>query len=180
MKIALIIGHSHKAQGAVNPDSGLTEFRFNEKLAENVRAKLAYMGQDAVLVYRESYKDLPEKVNALSPDLIVSFHCNAFNTEATGTETLFFTGSENGSILAKEIQKRIVNLLELPDRGIKPKQPGDRGAYLLQKTKAPAVILEPFFIDNLQDLKRALINEYPLAVNVAMGILNAAEKIGVL
>lgn len=57
--------------------------------------------------------------------------------------------------MAAILLNALVSELRLPDRGIKPKTSEDRGGYLLRYTKAPAVISEPFFIDNDQDLSVA-------------------------
>ncbi len=47
----------------------------------------------------------------------VSLHCNAFNTVARGTETLY--KSYNGQQLAQLIQDQIINSINTVDRGIK-------------------------------------------------------------
>jgi N-acetylmuramoyl-L-alanine amidase len=52
--------------------------------------------------------------------------------------------------------KHLAGKLNLPNRGIKPKTTEDRGGTLLKYTNAPCIIAEPFFIDNDNDLDRAL------------------------
>lgn len=162
MRVALVIGHSHTSRGASNK-SGLTEFDYNGMIVHAVRQKLANRpGVEVSVVYRGSYQTLPDKINNLDPDLILSFHCNAFNTKASGTEVLYYHKSVAGAILAANMQKAIVDVLRLPDRGIKPKRREDRGGYLLAYTKAPCLIIEPFFIDNRIDLNTAHFNEVNL------------------
>jgi len=150
---ALVIGHSQQSPGAVNKDSGLTEFSFNESLSIDIMA--AVKNVDIIRVYRHQYRHLPEQINRLNPDLIISLHANAFNTQATGTEVLHYRHSTKGIALAQALQTNLVNALKLPDRGIKSRNRGGGGGYLLRYTHAPCVIAEPFFIDNNADLQTA-------------------------
>lgn len=157
MKVALVIGHSCKSQGASNKNS-ISEFEYNMFLVHRVKRAVP-SSIDVEIVCRDEYKDLPDKINALNPDLVLSFHCNAFNTEVSGSEVLYYHTSETGQALAYRLQQLIVNALGLRDRGIKPKRSEDRGGYLLAYTKAPCLILEPFFIDNSSDLQIAGLKE---------------------
>lgn len=150
---ALVIGHKKSSPGAVNQRTGLTEFEFNEDLAIRIEKKVKKV--DIQRVYRRTYEELPSDINALNPDFIISLHCNAFDGKASGTEVLYYHKSEKGKIMAEILLKHLVECLELPNRGIKPKTAEDRGGYLLRYTKAPCVISEPFFIDNDIDLARA-------------------------
>ncbi|MDL1985814.1 MAG: N-acetylmuramoyl-L-alanine amidase [Deltaproteobacteria bacterium] len=106
-------------------------------------------------IYRRTYKDLPDDINALNPNFIISLHCNAFNTQVAGTEVLYYHKSENGKKMAEILLKYLLEHLKLPDRGIKSRMSEDRGGYLLRYTQAPCLIAEPFFIDNNSDLARA-------------------------
>jgi N-acetylmuramoyl-L-alanine amidase len=99
--------------------------------------------------------DIPQNINTLEPDFIVSLHCNAFNGKVSGTEVLYYHKSERGKKIAETLLNHLVEHLKLPNRGIKPKTTEDRGGYLLCYTNAPCVIAEPFFIDNDDDLARA-------------------------
>ena len=144
-KCALIVGHKESSQGAVSP-SGITEFAYNQELAKLIKKYVERA--EVVIVYRRTYEQLPDDVNQIKPDFAISLHCNAFNTKASGSEVLFYEKSSKGKELALKLQNEIVKVLGLPDRGIKTKTSEDRGGYLLKYVKAPAVILEPFFIDN--------------------------------
>ena len=148
-RCVLVIGHKKEKPGAVNESAGVTEFAFNELLSSLL---LAYVKKTKVTkVYRGSYSKLPEEINKLDPDFIVSLHCNAFNKKASGTEVLYYHSSEKGKQFAGILQKYLLSALGLKDRGIKPKEAEDRGGYLLRYTSAPCLISEPFFIDNDSD-----------------------------
>ena len=154
---ALVIGHKKSSPGAVNERAGLTEFDFNEDLAIRIEKKVKKT--EVQRIYRKTYKELPDDINTLDPDFIVSLHCNAFNGRASGTEVLYYHKSEEGKKMAEILLDHLVEHLKLPNRGIKPKTAEDRGGPLLRYTKAPCVIAEPFFIDNDSDLSRAQEDE---------------------
>lgn len=150
---ALVIGHKKSSPGAVNESQNLTEFEFNDFLSFHIEKKV--VNTDIQRVYRRTYKELPDDINAINPEFIVSLHCNAFNQKASGTEVLYYYKSENGKKIAEVLQKHLLEFLKLPDRGIKPRTSEDRGGYLLKYTNVPCVIAEPFFIDNDDDLAKA-------------------------
>ena len=167
MKIALVVGHKPDSPGACNNTYNMCEFPFNTKLVADLVNQLNNK-YEIEIVYRDTYKGLPAKINSLSPDFIVSFHCNAFNTKASGTETLYYYKSSKGADMADIFQKNMVAVLGLKDRGVKPTSTEDRGGYLLRYTNAPCVLLEPFFIDNDSD--------FDIVANNYEGFLAALEK----
>ena len=165
---ALVIGHKKSSPGAVNESSGLTEFDFNEDLAIRIEKKVKKT--EVQRIYRRTYKELPDDINTLDPDFIISLHCNAFNRKASGTEVLYYHNSDASRTIAEILRRDLVDFLGLPDRGIKPKTSEDRGGYLLRYTNAPCVIAEPFFIDNDQNLSKAKENPEGLAAAYAGSI----------
>ena len=167
-KCALVIGHKKTSQGASNNKTGLTEFVFNDALAQDIES--AVSGVEIQRVYRRTYSSLPDDINELNPDFIVSLHCNAYNKKATGTEVLYYHRSAKGKLMAKKLNEHLVDALELKDRGIKSKTSEDRGGFLLKNTMAPCVIAEPFFIDNNDDLAVAQKKRKKLIKAYASGI----------
>ncbi len=172
---ALVIGHKKSSPGAININHNVTEFDFNEDLALRIEKKVNHT--EIRKVYRRTYKELPDDINAICPDLVVSLHCNAFNTKASGTEVLYYHKSEKGKKMADNLQNHFVEHLKLPDRGVKPKSAEDRGGYLLRYTKAPCVIAEPFFIDNDNDLAKAQGDMEGLAKAYAEAIEEVSQVI---
>ncbi len=172
---ALVIGHKKMSPGAINDTSGMTEFDFNDHLSVMIEKRVKHT--QVQRVYRRTLKELPDDINSLGPDFVVSLHCNAFNKKASGTEVLYYHRSESGRRLAQTLLKRLVSQLKLPNRGVKPKTAEDRGGYLLCYTKAPAVISEPFFIDNDADLAVAQSDLEGLAMAYASAIDEMASMI---
>ena len=157
MKVALVVGHKENSPGASNKKTEMSEYAFNNELAHDISDKLGESGIVCEIVYRNEYSKLPFEVNLnVKPDFILSLHCNAFDTRATGTEVLYYHSSVKSKWMAQILQNEIVNALDLRDRGVKAKHTEDRGGYLLRYTEAPCVICEPFFIDNDTDLRAAL------------------------
>ena len=149
MTVALVVGHTENKKGATNKSFCLCEYDINNKLAKDIKKIL---GAKVEIVYRlNGYKNLPSDINKLNPKFILSLHSNAFNTEARGSEILYYHKSVVSKKLALIFQKVVVNSLGLKDRGIKSRTAEDRGGYLLKYTNAPCIIMEPYFIDNDED-----------------------------
>jgi len=171
---ALVVGHKKKTPGAVNVNKNITEFDFNEDLALRIEKKVEK--SQVQRIYRRTYKQLPEDINELNSDFTISLHCNAFDTNVSGTEVLYYHRSEKGKKMAEILLTYLVDHLKLAKRGIKPKTSEDRGGYLLRYSKAPCVIAEPFFIDNDDDLARVLEDIDGLAGTYAKAIDQISEE----
>lgn len=156
MRCVLVVGHKPSSPGAKNKKADLTEYTFNDGLALSILTAMSNIDIEVGITYRNTYKNLPDEINNLNPDLVISLHCNAYNTKASGSETLFYHKSSTSLGIAGLINNNISKALGLKNRGIKAKTSEDRGGYLLRNTKAPCVIVEPFFIDNDNDLELVL------------------------
>jgi N-acetylmuramoyl-L-alanine amidase len=166
-RIVLNIGHGGGDSGAIGAD-GTEEHAFNrDELGPLVKRELESLGWEvSVVIQRKSFGELPARINALNPDLILSLHFNCADGTATGTETLYFGRSRVSRAFAEKVQAAMVKALGLPDRGAKGITQG-RGVALLRNTKAPCLILEPFFGDNPNDLARARERLGDLAEEIA-------------
>jgi len=174
--IALVIGHSEEKQGAWNSTHRLSEFQFNSTLARLI--KLFWRRKDLELIYRDCpYGELPDKINQLGPRAIISMHCNTFDGRTSGTETLYYHTSTAGMASAEIMQRHLVSALMLPDRGTKPRKEKDRGGHLLRHTKAPCIIVEPFFIDNDREYEIVRDNLDGLVRGYIEGIAGLNEEI---
>ncbi|MEG0025176.1 MAG: N-acetylmuramoyl-L-alanine amidase [Akkermansia sp.] len=177
MKICLDIGHCASSPGAQNDGTGITEFDFWKPRAVYIKTALAQMRHQVVIVNRQTdgggvgMSACVKACNATKADVIVALHANAYNGTATGSEVIYWHSSSKASRLAACIQRRIVGVLELPNRGVKPIfEEAERGAAQLRKTIAPCVIVEPFFIDHDDDLERACHRSVNLCKAIAEGI----------
>lgn len=181
-KVVLVVGHSEILQGAINEnyridDQVASEFLFNKKLALRIMALNKKQKLNIIIEYRDNdYETLPGEINVHDADLVVSLHCNAFNTKVEGCETLYYKHTKISDKVAKIINTKLFEALENSNRGIKPREYNralgikERGAYLLKKVAAPCVICEPFFIDNDKELDNAFLKFDKLALAYLRGI----------
>lgn len=148
MRVFINPGHDIDLDsGAVNPNYGTREC----DVARNAGKMLARYLQTAGCEVRTLQSDdlglVCETSNEWGADIFVSLHCNAFNTVARGTETLY--KSYNGQQLAQLIQDQIINSINTVDRGINKRD----DLWVLNGTDAVAVLVEMAFIDNDEDLE---------------------------
>jgi N-acetylmuramoyl-L-alanine amidase len=172
MKICINIGHSEIDSGATSVDGKTEEHEFNEnELVPYISMVLRKLGHEVIVMEQiKSFGELPGRINKLNPDIILSIHSNWAKSNVSGTETLYYFNSRRGKYLAQCLQEAIVDCLDFPDRGIKALTSGDRGYILVAKTKAPCVLLEPFFISNTLDLARVRSKLQLLGIAIGSGI----------
>lgn len=178
MNVNISIGHSEKDKGAVSKCKQHNEYDFNKILAQLIKDELVKKGFEVIVTNRLTHgggtgmsADV-KAINATEADISVELHCNAFNNEASGCETLHWYRSKNGKKLAQYIQNEMVAALGNNDRGLKSINSKGRGATVLKETNMPMVITEPFFIDNPKEFDNAVNKIDKLAKAVAKGIVN--------
>lgn len=150
MKIAIVIGHNSKAQGAVRVTDGRTEFDWNGQLAELIRAHdpssigIFYRDPNAGGYSREIDKVYGE-VNASGAKLSLELHFNgSVNGDVSGGET-YSSGSTNSLRLANLIRERVDAVMDNKNRGVKILTRTDNGGRSLWQGNPPAVLTEPYF-----------------------------------
>ena len=84
--------------------------------------------------------------NSNNADLFISFHANAFNSGANGSEVV--CGSQKGI----EIGTRIVNNLQQLGFANRKAYIDVRGLYEIKATKMLSCIIEPLFVDSKLDM----------------------------
>lgn len=174
--VCIVVGHKPTSGGAVNATMGLSEYDYNQPLAGMIADLLHRRNIRPVVLYRDSYTNLPADINRVDPDYCIELHCNSnADTSIKGTATLYWHTSVKGKALANRIQSAMVGLFGDNNRGIKPLTADSRGAHVVQKTAAPCVLLEPFFISNDESLAKgiALREQY---ANVVAGAITGFIK----
>jgi len=182
-KVAIVVGHSVRDGGAVNPSTGMQEYEFNKLVANDIAERLnndeSHDIEGIVVLRDEGLSGAIRAINATGAVLCLSLHCNAYNSSARGCETLYYHKSINGRLFAAEVQENLLEVLSTIDRGIKPKASEDRGGYMLSQTNMPCVIAEPFFIDEDQDYKMGIKvrNNGSLAQAYVRALVKMADKL---
>jgi len=114
------------------------------------------LGDDAIEVPTGVLRDKVAYINerSMNGDAAIEIHFNAARDASDkpvgrGCESLYFPGSETGKHIARLCQDALA-LVFTPDRGVKEgwyRMDPKRGAdFFLEKTKCPAVIIEPEFV----------------------------------
>lgn len=150
-KVALIVGHNAKAQGAVRVTDGRTEYDWCGVLAEAIHrldpARYIIIRRTPGTGEIARAYAMADQTGVLAT---VELHFNGGPAAATGTETL--TSGSRGSVrLCDLLQRHMVSALGLPDRGVKVRGRKDRGGSSLHSGKAPAALIEPYFGSNRGD-----------------------------
>ena len=168
-KYALVVGHtSTKDKGAYSDNLQTTEFDYNLKVAEAIKALCPEMfdiythtAQD----YYQRQKGLSFKLNLKDYEGVFELHFNAASPMANGTECCYYFASKKGLAIAQKIASAVMieyNTRLRGDQGAKPLvNKKDRGYWFTYLPKAPAVIIESFFGSNaVESEKFRDINRY--------------------
>ena len=148
MKVFINPGHDiNLDSGAVNPNTGRRECDVALDAGKLLIQYLETAGCEVKALQDDNLGLVCETSNEWGADIFVSLHCNAFNTQARGTETLY--KSFNGQRLANDIQSQLIRSINTVDRGVKKRD----DLWVLNGTDATAVLVEMAFIDNDDDLE---------------------------
>lgn len=162
-KLAVIVGHTRTSPGAygVSPINSC-EYFWNSEIANRMVQIAPARGINCAAFYRDAGTAVAyRKADAWGADSIIELHYNSASPRATGIETLW--ANKNSVKWAKIVQKHMVKLLGLRDRGLVDRSGGGRGCYNLMLSRKPSVIVEPFFGSNAGDVKIASRNKLTLA-----------------
>lgn len=165
-------GHSDSDPGAVS--NGVTEadivLVFRDMVANALRRRSMVFAKDG-----EPGENLPLQIAvnmAAKHDIAVEFHCNAADDErATGVETLSRPQHHHW---AQEICNVIAETLNIPNRGAKGEGSGQH-SRLAFASKGDGVIVELFFLTNLDNLEAYLKKRQELADNIAEALARLAS-----
>lgn len=156
-RVIILAGHNFEKSGcSTQMEDGrtITEFDLTTELVARVFKEERLINLDTVIKARNDFADLVKEVNEIPADYLISCHFNAYDGETQGTEVLYAHTSSKGEKLAKKAQTILVKNLGLNDRGIKGVSPSERGGSILNKTKPIAILIEPFFLDEIHSYER--------------------------
>lgn len=179
-KIAVDNGHGINTPGKrtpVMPDGKvIREWEFNYPTAQKLGQVLKRCGLDVVFV-SDTADDTPlsvrtQRANDAKADLFVSIHYNAFQGvwgTHGGVDVHYYPTSTESKKLAGLVQVELVKATSLRDRGIKASN-----FYVLRRTTMPAILCECGFMDNLEEAKLMLDEDYQqrVAEGIGKGLCN--------
>jgi N-acetylmuramoyl-L-alanine amidase len=163
MKAAIVVGHNLRQPGAFAPSPiGECECTFNGKIADRMiemaaasPLELKKFERRYVGSFEREIQQTYGQVEDWGANVSVELHFNADSALATGTETLS-SGSRMSRLLGTAMQQAMVEALGVHDRGLKFPGRTESGWWNLHAASPPAVLVEPFFSTNRQDLERAV------------------------
>ena len=167
MKLAIVIGHNSRAQGAVRATDGRTEYDWNGELAGLIQqhdpSSIRVFQRTPGLGYSREIDEVYRQTDVWGAEMTMELHFNA-SANATASGCLMLSSGTRGSlVLAKSLQTACLGVMEGRDRGVVVRQRRDRGGRSLWQGKAPAVLTEPYFGSNAAECMRAGANIDQLA-----------------
>lgn len=174
-KVAIDNGHGLNTAGKRTPKfpdgKQIREWEFNYPTARKLKEVLERCGLETILV-SDTEEDTPlavrvNRANDANADIFVSIHFNVFKGEwgtHGGVETHYYPSSTKGKKLAELVQAELAKATGLRNRGI-----WASNFYVLRKTKMPAILCECGFMDNLEEAKLMLDENYQWTVAEAIG-----------
>lgn len=161
LDVALVVAHSKSIPGVIATHDGkrYSEFGLNSVLAPMIQKKLIDQGVTAKVFYRDGTKNFTSGIAAAAthdPSLIIELHTNGAMATASGTEALVRPDDKFGAKVARDIVDSISTSLGIKNRGVKLTKISNRGGKGLHLSTASTIILEPFFLTNPDDRKKAL------------------------
>ncbi|MBM7649333.1 N-acetylmuramoyl-L-alanine amidase [Bacillus ectoiniformans] len=153
--IVVDAGHGGKDPGAVK--NGAQEKIVALEVAKRVQTKLQNDGAKVLMTrVSDTYPTLSDRVNFAKShygELFISIHFNAAGSSAAkGAETFYNSDNVNSvesKELAVEIQKQLVSMTNMYDRGVK-----DGNFHVIREQSMPSVLVELGFITNADDYKK--------------------------
>jgi len=158
MRIALVVGHHEKSKGALSKYFGLREWDFYNEVVRELGNVNVFYHDENISGYTSRIKNTASKINKIDFDLVIELHFNsAVHTSANGCETLYYYRSNKSMKYAQLFSKVVTE-----NTGIKSRNGGlkaltnkkDRGFASVYYTKAPTILIEPFFGSNESDCKK--------------------------
>ena len=149
-KIALVIGHDEKNQGAYGSE-GISEYKFNDELIffldlVGIEYSIFYRNPK-IIGYSAQMRDLHSRIDEWGAEISIEFHFNSFSNQSVhGHETLYC--SKGGQHIAELLNDSLDRHLPTSNRGIKKVTKKDRGGGFCCRGKSFAIIIEPFFGSN--------------------------------
>ena len=192
MKVLIDAGHGIDTPGKRSPDGVFREYLWNRQVADMVVSRLRDSGMDADLVVTET-NDIPLRTRAMrvnrvcdclgaSNVLLLSVHANAAGDgkrwmTATGWECHTTPGNTKADRLAECMYDAFSHAFPYK-RMRRDLSDGDSDKesnfYILAKTRCPAVLLENFFYDNIDECPWLLLDT--TKAKIADAIVDGVER----
>lgn len=155
MKVAFIIGHNESDKGAFSKPLNVSEWDLYKSLESDLKTIGDVFYHDkSIKGYVQRCKEISSRIGK-GYDLIVALHFNSFNGSANGCEAFYRHSNIKGYVYAKKFVDTFTKSTGISVRGVKPYVSETvRGAGEVFYPKSTAILLEPFFGDNVNDCEK--------------------------
>lgn len=184
-KVAIVVGHNSRATGAcaLNPIN-MCEFAYNNLVADYMVANppegVVYKKFNRVYSsagYSSEIRKVYDDVNDWNPVFVVELHFNGSSGAASYTTVLHAASSNVSKDCAKIFKDILVDELGFKDGGLMAVTRSGRGGASLYAAKAPSILTEPFFGDNVSNVtKMAEVGTDGLAKIYNKGVTSVLSK----
>ena len=164
-------GHGGIDPGAIS-SQGTFEKNLTLATAKKLASLLNKLGATVYLTRNKdrtnNLKDIAEFSNKINADIFISLHYNyIYNREISGTETFYY--NSNSRKLGLTIHRSLIADLKTKDRGLRKEM-----FYTIHHTQMPAILIEPLFLSNGEDLEKANSPEFQEKISYAIseGVIN--------
>ncbi len=158
MRVAFVVGHHQDSKGAFSPYLGLSEWDFYNKVLSYMDNPNVFYHNPNTKGYTERVKETAKKINKIDFDLVICLHFNSSeNRQANGCETLYYFNSQKSRDFAYSFSETVSDWtnIRVRNNGLKAlTQSKDRGFAAVYYTKAPTILIEPFFGSNQMDCSK--------------------------
>jgi len=158
-KIALVVGHRSRSQGAYG-NAGKSEWAFYNDLVQeivdaakgmNVNLKVFHR-KESGHGYTQRMKHIHKEIDAWGGNISISCHFNASsNASANGHEVLHCAYSRTSARYARTMNDIFSRHLANRNRGTKSRKKSQRGGGFLCRGKSYCILIEPFFASHQSD-----------------------------
>lgn len=179
MKVLIDNGHGENTPGKRSPDGRLMEWAYSREIADRVVAGLRKKGIDAERIVKED-TDVPlsercRRANIIYKEtgkkaILISIHCNAAGNGSSWMNARGWSVfvSNNASTNSKKLAESLAKVAGEEGVNIRKQTPGqlywEQNLAICRDTNCPAVLVENFFQDNIEDVEYLLSCEGKEAV----------------
>jgi len=188
IKVALIVGHSRKKQGAEG-SAGESEFMFYKNLAPEIvssfhqnpslqgKVQVKVFFRDETAGYVGAMHILHKDIDTWGADLSISLHFNAaLDPSINGHEVLYCNNSSRGHKYANSLCKILHAKIGTQNRGPLARTKQNRGGQFLCLGKSACILIEPFFAAHQLDYMPGHRNRELLIASLSELVLEAWEE----
>lgn len=173
MKVALVVGHNSRGEGAYSPFLNISEYGYFKSVVDKINNfddTIDIYCREPSNNYIQEMKPIVEEINKHNYAYILELHFNASkNSLACGCECLVHKYSPRGKTIAEMLLKDLskeFNIKIRPNPLICVEDSKTRGAYGICKTRDPYILVEFFFgtneearkFENIDRLAKFIIN----------------------